>query len=546
MASHSKRAKTEKSDFFFIDGETLSTSDVFSIVNNDKQITVSKNTKQKINASRSLLEEFINENRVIYGINTGCGGFVEWLIPNDQASKLQENLISAVATNVGEYLDDKTVKATMLSRLNSLARGSSAISLENYEKLLDIYNAGIIPCIPSKGSLGASGDLGPLACIALVATGKWKAKYKDQILPGNIALKNANISPMKLSFKEGLSLINGTSTMTGLASILVEQANDLIKTYDIISCLSFEGLRVKLKAFNPIVHRQKKHRGQTVTAENIWKMLSDSEMVIDEDALEQKLQHQRNSTPSPADTPIEDAYSIRCTPHILGPIRDSISSVQKTVNDELNSSSDNPLILSKEKEVFHNGHFHGQYISMAMDQLSIAITTLTNLSDRRIDRFMDKHNSNGLPAYLCAENPGLRLGLMGGQFMATSLTAENRSLCTPLSIQSLTSTGDFQDIVSMGLIAARRAKEILDNAAYVLAFELICAAQAVEIRGTHLLSKATRKAYEQTREIIPYLSSDECLTPYLEKVAILIKSGKLLSSLNSMTEANNENLREKL
>lgn len=222
-------------------------------------------------------------------------------------------------------------------------------------------------------------------------------------------------------------------------------------------------------------------------------------------------------------------------PYILGPIRDNLKNIQATITNELNSSSDNPLVLTEEKEVFHNGHFHGQYISMAMDQLSISLTTLFNLSDRRINRFMDRHNSNQLPPFLCQEKPGLRLGLMGGQFMATSLTAENRSLCTPLSIQTLTSTGDFQDIVSMGLVAARRANEIYGNTSYILAFELLCGAQAADIRGNKQLSKATRRLYDIVRKHVPYLSTDQCMTPYLEKLKKLISSGELLEEVEQIT-----------
>jgi histidine ammonia-lyase len=516
-----------------IDGYSLSTSDMLHAVDHAVQVNISEATEVKINASNQLLNKFVEGNRVIYGVNTSLGGFVNWLIPSQHAQELQENLIAAVATNVGPYLDDRIVKATMLARLNSLARGASAISLENYKKLMSMYNAGILPCIPSKGSLGASGDLGPLACIALVATGKWKAKYNEQILSGDEALKRAGLEPMKLSFKEGLSLINGTSAMVGLASLLIEQAIDLVKTYDIISCLTFEGLRVKKKPFNPIVHRQKPHPGQIRTAENIWRLLQDSQMIVDERDVEKELQLAQTSFPTSTESPIEDAYSIRCTPHILGPIRDSLKWVKNVINNELNSSNDNPLILVEEQEVFHNGHFHGQYISMAMDHLSICLTTLSNLSDRRIDRFMDKNHSNQLPAFLCSEKPGLRLGLMGGQFMATSLTAENRSLCHPVSTQSLTSTGDFQDIVSLGLIAARRAKEVCENTSYILAFELLCAAQAAEIRNPELLGTATRAAFECVREIVPFFSSDQCLTDYLESLADLIKSGDVLRKVET-------------
>lgn len=520
---------------FNISGEELTFTELVYLIDQKVKIAIDEATKTKIQASSDLLQQFIKENRIIYGVNTSLGGFVNWLIPGNYAEQLQNNLIAAVATNVGTFLEDRVVKASMLARLNSLARGVSAISLTNYEKLLEMYNKGVLPCIPSKGSLGASGDLGPLACIALVAVGKWKAKYRGKILSGKEALEQAGIEPMQLSYKEGLSLINGTSTMTGFAAILVEESICLLKTYDVISCLSFEGLGVKKKPFDPTVHKQKKHRGQLHTSESIWHLLKDSQMVVDELDVEAELRGCQQNAPTSTESPIEDAYSIRCTPHILGPIKDSLRSIRTTVQNELNSSSDNPLIIPEANEVFHNGHFHGQYISMSMDHLSIGLTTLANLSDRRIDRFMDKSNSNGLPPFLCAEHPGLRLGLMGGQFMATSVTAEIRSLCTPISIQTLTSTGDFQDHVSLGLVAARRAKDIYDNVIYVLAFELLCAVQAVDIRGTpDQLSTATRAIYELVREIVPYLSTDQCITDYLEDLAQLIKSGKLLKEVESL------------
>lgn len=536
MTTNSKKDLNLKSKYSvkYIDGNSLKTADVFRAVNEGAVISISEDTKTRIKESRDLLDELISNDRVIYGVNTSLGGFVNWLIPHEHAQELQDNLISAVATNVGQYLEDRYVKASMLARLNSLSRGVSAISLENYNVLLNMYNRGVIPCIPSKGSLGASGDLGPLACIALVGTGKWKAKYHGKIIPGSEALRKAQIQPMKLSYKEGLSLINGTSTMTGMAAILVEEAIHLVKSYDVISCLSFEGLQVKKKPFNPVVHEHKRHRGQLVTAKNLWNILNDSKMIVDEDIIEGKLQDSRESVPTASDSPIEDAYSIRCTPHILGPIRDNLLSIKETINNELNSSSDNPLVLPEQKDVFHNGHFHGQYISFAMDQLSISLTTLSNLSDRRVDRFMDSSNSNKLPAFLCAEKPGLSFGLMGGQFMATSITAENRSLCNPVSTQTLTSTGDFQDIVSLGFVAARKANEILNNTFYVLAFELMCGAQAAEIRGSALLSSATKRVFDCVREAVPYLNSDVPLTDYLEELVRLLRSRKLLKEVESV------------
>lgn len=526
--------KKKLRDKIFLNGEGLSTTDLFTVVNHGLKLEISEEVEDKIEASHDLLNEFIKDERIIYGVNTSLGGFVNWLIPKERAGELQNNLIAAVATNVGPYLEEHIVKASMIARLNSLARGCSGISLENYKKLLNLYNSGIIPCIPSKGSLGASGDLGPLACIALVGTGKWKAKYKGKILRGDTALKRAGLEPMELSFKEGLSLINGTSTMVGLSACLVEETKQLIKLYDVISSLSFEGLKVKSKPFNPIVHRQKPHKGQLVTAENIWKILKDSQMIEEEQAIEKVLKTYTNDSPTPTMTPIEDAYSIRCTPHIVGPIRDTLKFIEHTITNELNSSNDNPLIIPEEEDFFHNGHFHGQYISMAMDQLSIALTTLSNLSDRRIDRFMDCSHSNSLPGFLCRENPGVRLGLMGGQFMASSLTSESRSLCHPVSTQSLTSTGDFQDIVSLGLVAARRAKELYENTTYVVAFELLCGCQAADIRGADQLSSVTKKLYDTVREVVPYLSKDEPMTDYLEELSRMIKSGEFLEEVEKI------------
>ncbi|MDN3504491.1 MAG: phenylalanine aminomutase (D-beta-phenylalanine forming) [Rhabdochlamydiaceae bacterium] len=512
-----------------LNGNELTTYDVFKISQStEAKITIADSSIEKISNSRDLLEKFVDEERVIYGVNTSMGGFVNWLVPITHAHELQENLIASVASNVGDYLDDDIVRASMLVRINSLARGCSGISIENFNKLVEMFNSGIIPCVPSKGSLGASGDLGPLAAIALVATGKWKAKFQGVILSGEEALKKAGITPMNLSFKEGLSLINGTSVMAAYGAILTEKTKQLISSYEIISCLSFEGLKAMRKPFNPIVHKEKPHIGQLQTAKNIWKILADSKMDQDEQDIEHELQSHHPSAPFKTDTPIEDAYSIRCTPHILGPIRDTLVWIENIITNEINSSNDNPLILTEHQEIFHNGHFHGQYVSMAMDYLSISLTTLSNLSDRRIDRFMDKSNNNNLPPFLCKENPGLRLGLMGGQFMATSLTAENRSLCTPLSIQSLTSTGDFQDIVSLGLVAARRADELYSNVSYIIAFELLCASQAADIRGVHKLSSYTKPIHQFVRESVPYLDYDTCLTPYLEKLAKIVKSDKII------------------
>lgn len=499
--------------------ESVRTEDLAHAAAARVPVALAEEVRDRVRASREVLEKFVADERVIYGVNTSMGGFVDYLVPVSMARRLQENLINAVATNVGAYLDATTVRAIMLSRIVSLSRGNSAITIENLDKLIAVVNAGIVPCVPEKGSLGTSGDLGPLAAIALVCTGQWKAELGGERMSGAEALAKAGIEPMVLSYKEGLALINGTSGMVGLGSLVYEGARRLVDTYQRISALSVEGLAGMTKPFDPRVHRVKPHRGQLAVATTLWELLADSGLAVNEHDTEATLAQQMGTQAKAGSMAIEDAYSIRCTPQILGPVLDSMASVGSVLADELNSSNDNPIVVPEENEVFHNGHFHGQYVAMAMDHLILALTTVTNLANRRVDRFLDKSNSNGLPAFLCREDPGLRLGLMGGQFMTASLTAETRTLTMPMSVQSLTSTADFQDIVSFGFVAARRAREVLTNAAYVVAFELLCACQAVDIRGADRLSSGTRELYERTRRIVPFLDRDVTITDYVEALA---------------------------
>jgi histidine ammonia-lyase len=496
----------------------MSVAELVELARPGRQITVDAPTLERIGRARAKLDGFVRSGRVMYGVNTSVGGFVHMLVPIDKAAALQHNLINAVATNVGPYLDEHATRAVMLARIKSLARGHSGISTENFQKLVALFNAGILPCIPEKGSLGTSGDLGPLAAVALVATGQWKAVLAGQLMPAAEALERAGLKPMRLTYKEGLALINGTSGMVGLGATVLVEAQRLFDDYVAISALACEGLAAKTKPFDPRVHRLKPHPGQQKVAEALWTRLQDSRLAVGEHEVEQLLAAKMNGDVQAGGQAIEDAYSIRCTPQVLGPVLDSMSFVETIVENELNSSNDNPLILPEEDDIFHNGHFHGQYVAMAMDYLVVGLVTLCNLSDRRIDRFLTESNSNGLPAFLCRETPGLRLGLMGGQFMSASLTAENRSLTVPLSVQTLPSTGDFQDIVSFGFVAARRAREVLRNTRYVVAFELLCACQAADIRGAERLSASGRALYERTRSIVPYLSYDVTLTEYLEAI----------------------------
>lgn len=499
--------------------EDVRVEELENVAVNRIPVTLDDSVRARVQASRDVVDRFVSEGRVIYGVNTSLGGFVDHLVPVTLASSLQKNLIRTAATNVGECFDDTTVRSIILSRIVSLSRGNSGITLENLDKLVALFNAGVVPCVPQKGSLGASGDLGPLAAIALVCIGEWKATIEGKTLSGAEALAAAGLEPMDLSYKEGLALINGTSGMVGLGSLVYRSAQRLVETYLLVSALSIEGLAGMTRPFTPAVHQTKPHRGQLVVAERLWTALADSRLAVNEKSTAETLAGEMSLSPGAASAPIEDAYSIRCTPQILGPVVDNLAQIGTTLQNELNSSNDNPIVLPEDQEVYHNGNFHGQYVAMAMDHLVISLATVTNLANRRVDRFLDKSNSNGLPAFLCATDQGLRMGLMGGQFMTASVTAETRATSVPMSVQSLTATGDFQDIVSLGLIAARRAREVLTNASYVIAFELLCACQAVDIRGVDGLSSATRPLYERARRIVPFLDRDASLTDYLEALA---------------------------
>jgi len=522
------------------DGESLTVDSLLDIARDPTiQVELTPEIRKRVIASRKLLDEFVDAGRVIYGVTTSVGGFVNWLVPPTHAEETQNNIMRSVQTNVGAYLDDHYVRAAMLARINSLGRGYSAISIGNLEKYVAMYNRGILPCIPEKGSLGASGDLGPLACIGLVGAGQWRAKFDGEVMPGAEAMNKAGIEPMKLSYKEGLALINGTSVMTAIAACLVAESKSLIKAYTLASCLSLEVHKAKIMPFHPAAHRQKPHVGQKQIAECIYDTLADSKMIVQDEETEKWLRSLASDKPTGLDQQIEDVYSIRGTPQILGPVVDTTVFVQQTVETEINSSNDNPLVVVEDGEVVHNANFHGQYIANAMDQLAIVLVNMCNLSDRRNNRLLHPSLNGSLPPFLVKENAGVRMGLMGGQFLATSLTAEIRQMCMPMSIQTLPSTGDFQDHVSFGMVAARRTRDILDNARHILAYELICACQAADLRGVDELSSATRALYEMVRKHVPYLDHDEPLTDHIEAIAAMFASGELLKAAPQEVKAYN-------
>ena len=520
-----------KENTLIIDGYTLTIEELMK-AGKDLSIKVEVDEKNwpKIRDCRKLVDKWANEERCIYGVNTSCGGLVDYLLPKERDNDFQKNLVRSVTTQVGKPFEDELVRIFMIARANSLCRGYSGIKEVNLKIYLEMINKNVFPLVPRKGSLGTSGDLGPLGCIASVAFGEWKANYKGKLLPGKEAMAAAGIELMYLNAKEGLSLINGTSGMVGLACTVITEATNTLKNSDIIAAFAIETLMGRFNPFDVRVHEQKYHPGQYATAMNLTKLLAGSGMAIDEQELSLKLQStlKQHKGVSIADIPVEDAYSIRCTPQFVGPTKEAVQHAREVLLRELNSSNDNPLIFTEWDTFIHNGHFHGQPISFVMDCLGIAMVNLGVVSDRRIDRFMDSAHSTGLPPFLCKEDTGVRMGLMGGQFMTTSLVAENRTLAIPASIQSITSTADFQDIVSFGLIAGRKARKIVENTNHILSFELLCAAQAADIRGVDLLSPAGKIMHKAVRETLEYMDYDKVYIDDLEALKARIESGEFV------------------
>lgn len=517
-----------------IDGYSLTIEELVQAGNDFSiKIVIDEKNWPKIRDCRKMVDKWANEERCIYGVNTSCGGLVDHLLPKERDNDFQKNLVRSITTQVGEPFSDEMVRTFMIARANSLCRGYSGIKEKNLNIYVDMINKHVCPLVPQKGSLGTSGDLGPLGCIASVGFGEWKARYNGKLMSGKEAMDAAGIELMHLNAKEGLSLINGTSAMVGLASTVIVEAINSLKNSDIIAAFAIETLMGRKNPFDVRVHEQKYHPGQHALAINLTNLLKDSAMAIDEQELSLELQTvlKKHEGITIADIPVEDAYSLRCTPQFIGPTREAVDNAYNVLTRELNSSNDNPLIFTEYDTFIHNGHFHGQPISAVMDFLGISMVNVGVISDRRIDRFMDSSHSTGLPPFLCKEDTGVRMGLMGGQFMTSSLVAENRTLATPASIQSITSTADFQDVVSFGLIAGREARQIVENTNHILSFELLCAAQAADIRGVDKLSKAGKILYDEVRKTIPYMDFDMVYIDHMEELKARIESGEFVAKV---------------
>jgi histidine ammonia-lyase len=516
------------------DGQSLSIKDVWELAAPNAKAQVEEETRRKIVKSRERFEAIVAQDIPIYGVTTGYGEMVYVSVPRKHETKLQTNLVLSHSAGVGEVFGEKDARAILAARINALCKGYSAVRIDVIERLVDYLNLNITPVIPKIGSLGASGDLGPLAHIAATLIGYGEVYQNGRRVPTSQALENHGLKPLQLKFKEGLSLINGTSAMTGVGSLVIYEGLRQVVQAEVITALVLETQKASASPFQPEGHDiARPHPGQIDTAYNLRVLTAGSDLVISHRELREQMAAARCSDKSisKTDVYIQKAYTLRCIPQMVGAIRDSLYHAKRIVETELNSANDNPLLFEDE-EIFHGGNFHGQPIAIVMDLTSIALTQLGVISERRTNRLLNRHLSNGLPEFLVKGDPGLNCGLAGAQYPATALVAENRVICTPASIQSIPSNGDNQDVVSMGLISARNASRILRNNNYILAVEYLAAAQAVDIMNCYTrLSPAGKAVYQLIRDYVPVLENDRFMSTELEKVAELLTLGILADQI---------------
>ncbi len=509
---------------YTIDGETLGLEAVFAVASQaPNEVIISEQARAKVQRAELAVKDYISRGEIIYGVTTGFGAFKDKIIPPDQVAQLQNNILMSHAVGVGEKLDLVTTRAMMLIRANTLAKGHSGIRMETLQLLVDMLNRRVHPVVPSQGSLGASGDLAPLAHMALPLIGLGEAEYQGIRLPGNQALKAAGLAPIKLGGKEGLALTNGTSLMTAIGVLTTLQAENLACVADLAGALSLEALHGTPRAFDPRIHAVRPHPRQIECAAYLRQLIDGSTFTRRDDPLN-----------------VQDAYTLRCIPQVHGAIRDAILYARWVLNIELNAAVDNPLIFfddhSGEPTVLSGGNFHGEPIAIAMDYLSLALTELGNISERRLTRLTDEaSNQETLPAFLI-QHGGLNSGFMLTQYTAASLASENKVLAHPASADTIPSSANIEDHVSMGSAAARQARQIAQNVELILALELFAACQGIDFRRQVLgpeakLGLGTAPAYELIRRRVPFIEHDEVMYIHVETIRELIASGELMTAV---------------
>ena len=492
-----------------IDGSSLTLEEVVQVARGCVKVELDGEARKKMIQSRELIESILAEKKVVYGVNTGFGKLSNVSVSEDEIDLLQYNLVVSCVSGVGEPLPEEVVRTMLLLRANSLASGFSGVRPLLVETMLEMLNKKVHPLVPGKGSVGASGDLAPLSHLALVIIGRGEAWYDGERLPGAVAMEKAGIATVTLKAKEGLSLCNGTQAMTAIGALAVYDAEKLAYCTDLFAALSAEALEAVPLAFDHKIHAIRPHPGQVQTAENICNLLKGSKII-------EEANHGR----------VQDAYSLRCIPQVHGASKDAIAYVKQVIIREMNSVTDNPLVFPESGEVLSGGNFHGQPVALVLDFLAIALSEFANISQLRTERLTNPALSMGLPAFL-VEKSGLNDGYMMAQYTAAALVSENKVLSHPASVDSIPTSADQEDHVSMGTIAARKCREVLENTQYVLAIEAICACQGIDFRGKKP-APGLQRVYNSIRSEVDFLSKDKELSADFEAVVSLIRSEKWL------------------
>jgi histidine ammonia-lyase len=484
-----------------LSGNDLRLEDVWEVAVHRTQVGLADEARTKMAAARALVELAAEHT---YGVNTGFGRFVSESIPDDKVEELQLRLLRSHACGVGEPYPDDVVRAAMLLRANALAKGYSGARIETVELLIECLNRGVLPRVPARGSVGASGDLAPLAHLALPLVGEGRAWFEGTLQSGADALAAAGLEPIRLAAKEGLSLINGTQFMAAMAALLLVRGRRLARVADLACALSLEALQGSRTSFHPAIHRARPLRGQLDSAANIHRLL-DGSAIIESHRWCDKVQ---------------DAYSLRCAPQVHGASRDLLDYIETTVAIELNAATDNPLVLVDEGLVVSNGNFHGQPLAFGLDVLAMAVAELASISERRVERLVNPSLSDGLPPFLTVEG-GLNSGFMIPQYVAASLVSENKSLCHPASVDSIPTSAGQEDHVSMGNASGLKALQVVANAERALAIELLAPLEpGPGVRATH---GAVRVLSERLRD-------DRSLADDIERVADAIRDGSIIAA----------------
>ena len=499
-----------------LDGESLTLDKAVSALNPTVAIKLSPQSKRNIRRTRAVIESAVREKKIVYGVTTGFGAFSNVIISSAKCRQLQENVVRSHAGGVGSPLADDMVRLIMLLMVNRKAKGFSGLRLPTVETLLSLIQREVYPWVPEKGSVGASGDLAPMAHLALVLIGRGKARYRGRWMSGAAALRRAGIKPLILAEGEGLGLINGTQVMTAIGVRTLHRALRLAKICDIAASMSLESLLGTNTQFHKRIHHIRPHPGQIVVAGNMRLITNKSEII---------------SAHKDCDR-VQDAYSLRCSPQVHGASRDTFQFVKRVLETEMNSATENPLVFP-DGQILSGGNFHGQPVALAMDYLGIALAELANISERRIERMVNPYLS-GLPSFLIKEG-GLNSGFMIAQYTAAALVSENKILAHPASVDSIPTSANKEDHVSMGTIGARKAASIYENVKNVLAIELLCAAQALDLFTNLKPGKGTLAAYKALRKHVTHMDSDRELSPDIETVANLIDNDFILNAVERAT-----------